>query len=73
MIKRFAACMAIPALSISALVNAEVALYPTGPSEDAAFIRFVNASSAPLDVIAQAGQPPMRLEAAKPVSLFFPV
>ncbi|MFJ2691243.1 alginate O-acetyltransferase AlgF [Pseudomonas sp. NPDC087336] len=58
--------------SVNALA-AEFALYPTGPSEDAAFIRFVNAGSAPLDVIAQAGQPPMRLEAAKPVSLFFPV
>ena len=73
MIKRFAACMAVPALSISALASAEVALYPTGPSEDAAFIRFVNASNTALDVIAQAGQLPMRLEAAQPVSLFFPV
>ncbi|KAB0493616.1 alginate O-acetyltransferase AlgF [Pseudomonas vancouverensis] len=55
------------------VLAAEFALYPTGPSEDAAFIRFVNASSAPLDVVAQAGQPPMRLETAQPVSLFFPV
>lgn len=73
MIKWIAAAMAVPVLSISTLASAEVALYPTGPSEDAAFIRFVNASSAPLDVIAQAGQPPLRLEAAQPVSLFFPV
>ncbi|MHC8348102.1 alginate O-acetyltransferase AlgF [Pseudomonas sp. RT4P38] len=58
--------------SVNALA-AEFALYPTGPSEDAAFIRFVNAGTGPLDVIAQAGQPPMRLEAAQPVSLFFPV
>jgi hypothetical protein len=58
--------------SVNAMA-AEFALYPTGPSEDAAFIRFVNASAAPLDVIAQAGQPPMRLETAQPVSLFFPV
>lgn len=73
MIKRLSAFLAIPALSVSALASAEVALYPTGPSEDAAFIRFVNASSAPLDVVAQAGQPPLRLETAQPVSLFFPV
>lgn len=43
---------------------ADFALYPTGPSQDAAFIRFVNATTAPLDVIGQAGQPP---------SLLFPV
>ncbi|MGE8153959.1 cell division protein FtsQ [Pseudomonas vancouverensis] len=65
---------AVVALICSAnVLAAEFALYPTGPSEDAAFIRFVNASSAPLDVVAQAGQPPMRLETAQPVSLFFPV
>lgn len=73
MIKLIAALVAVPALSISALAQAEVALYPTGPSEDAAFIRFVNAGTAPLDVTAQAGQPPLRLETARPVSLFFPV
>lgn len=73
MIKQFAAWAAVPALSFSALAGAEVALYPTGPSEDAAFIRFVNAGTAPLDVIASAGQPPLRLETAQPVSLFFPV
>ncbi|WP_053160652.1 alginate O-acetyltransferase AlgF [Pseudomonas sp. P1.8] len=73
MTKLSAALIALPVLVISTLASAEVALYPTGPSEDAAFIRFVNASTAPLDVIAQAGQPPMRLEAAQPVSLFFPV
>jgi hypothetical protein len=55
------------------VLAAEFALYPTGPAEDAAFIRFVNASTVALEVIAQAGQPPMRLETAQPVSLFFPV
>src|SRR5450830_1826532 len=68
-----AVCAVAALFSSVNTLAAEFALYPTGPSEDAAFIRFVNASSAPLDVIAQAGQPPMRLEAAKPVSLFFPV
>lgn len=70
MIKLFAALAAVPVLSISTLAHAEVALYPTGPAEDSAFIRFVNAGTAPLDVIAQAGQPPLRLEVAAPVSLF---
>lgn len=73
MIKLFAALAAVPVLSICTLAHAEVALYPTGPAEDSAFIRFVNTGTAPLDVIAQAGQPPLRLEVAAPVSLFFPV
>lgn len=73
MIKLFAALAALPVLSISTLASAEVALYPTGPAEDSAFIRFVNAGTAPLDVIAQAGQPPLRLDVSAPVSLFFPV
>lgn len=68
-----AVCTAAALLGSVNALAAEFALYPTGPSEDAAFIRFVNASTAPLDVIAQAGQPPMRLETAQPVSLFFPV
>jgi hypothetical protein len=68
-----AVCAVAALFSSVSVLAAEFALYPTGPSEDAAFIRFVNASTAPLDVIAQAGQPPMRLEATQPVSLFFPV
>lgn len=52
---------------------ADIPLYPTGPAEDAAFIRFVNGTAEPLQVLAQKGQPPLKLEAAKPVSSFFPV
>nr|WP_227024797.1 cell division protein FtsQ [Pseudomonas helleri] len=65
--------MALPVLACSALANAAPALYATGPAEDSAFIRFVNASPAPLEVVAQPGQAPLRLEAAQPVSLLFPV
>ena len=71
--KVFAALVWAPALSFSALASAQVALYPSGPDEDAAFIRFINATPAPLDVIGQAGQPPLRLETAQPASLLFPV
>ena len=64
----------IAAMGVSTtLMAAEFALYPTGPSADSAFIRFVNASPAPLDVVAQPGQAPLLLEAAQPVSLLFPV
>ena len=71
--KVIAALAGIHGLAFSALASAQVALYPTGPDQDAAFIRFVNATSAPLDVLGQPGQPPLRLESAAPASLLFPV
>ncbi|MFX5813228.1 hypothetical protein ABTE31_21210, partial [Acinetobacter baumannii] len=43
------------------------------PAEDAAFIRFINATPDALQVVAQKGQPPLTLDAAQPVSSFFPV
>ena len=55
------------------VMAADIPLYPTGPAEDAAFIRFVNGAAETLQVIAQKGQPPLKLESAKPVSSFFPV
>jgi hypothetical protein len=51
---------------------AEFSLYPTGPAQDSAFIRFINATAAPLDVSAAQGQP-LRLDAKQPASLYFPV
>ena len=35
-------------LLVGGIAQAEVSLYPTGPSEDSAFLRFVNAGSQPL-------------------------
>ena len=71
--KVIAALAGLQALSLSVVASAQVALYPTGPDQDAAFIRFVNATNAPLEVIGQAGQAPLRLEPAAPASLLFPV
>jgi hypothetical protein len=51
---------------------ADFALYPTGPAQDSAFIRFINATAAPLEVTAAQGQP-LRLDAQQPASLYFPV
>jgi hypothetical protein len=73
MIRPLAAFLALPALALSGLASAEIALYPSGPAEDSAFIRFINAAAAPLQVTAQDGQAPLQLDAAKPVSAFFPV
>lgn len=66
-----AACCAL--LSGALAMAADIPLYPTGPAEDSAFIRFINGGTEPLQVIAQKGQPPLRLDAAKPVSPFYPV
>ncbi|PAA29631.1 cell division protein FtsQ [Pseudomonas fragi] len=71
--KVIAAFAGLQALSLSVVASAQVALYPTGPDQDAAFTRFVNATSAPLDVLGQPGQPPLRLDTAAPASLLFPV
>jgi alginate O-acetyltransferase complex protein AlgF len=60
-------------LSSVSVMAADIPLYPTGPAEDAAFIRFVNGSTEPMQVIAQEGQPPLNLDAKQPASLFFPV
>jgi hypothetical protein len=73
MIKRLVACVAVPALLFSALVSAQIALYPSGPAEDSAFIRFINATPAVLEVNAEGGQAPLRLESGNPVSAFIPV
>lgn len=73
MITRLALLLAVPSLLLSGLAQAEIPLYPTGPAEDSAFIRFINAGTVPLEVTAQEGQPPLRLEVSRPVSVFFPV
>ena len=72
---RIVYALSVVAALLSSLnaMAADIPLYPTGPAEDAAFIRFVNAGTDTLQVIAQKGQPPLKLESAKPVSLFFPV
>jgi len=60
----------LPGMSVMA---ADIPLYPTGPAEDAAFIRFVNGGAQPLQVIAQNGQRPLTLDTDQPVSLLYPV
>jgi alginate O-acetyltransferase complex protein AlgF len=55
------------------VMAADIPLYPTGPAEDAAFIRFVNGGTDTVQVVAQKGQPPLTLAVDKPVSSFFPV
>ncbi|MFP3515106.1 cell division protein FtsQ [Pseudomonas sp. SIMBA_077] len=65
--------MVAPVLAFSVLASAAPELYSTGPDADSVFIRFVNASPAPLEVVAQPGQKPLRLDTTQPVSLLYPV
>ena len=44
-----------------AATHADTVLYPTGPSRDSAFIRFVNALDTPLDVLPEGEQTPSTL------------
>lgn len=52
---------------------AEIPLYPTGPSEDAAFLRFVNAGDGALQLVADGSEARLQLDAATPVSNYLTV
>lgn len=66
-------------LTVAALLTSlwasaeETALYPTGPAQDSAYIRFVNAGTSTLGIAADGGQTLLELPANAPVSVFFPV
>jgi hypothetical protein len=60
-------------LLATAAAAAEIPLYPTGPSEDSAFLRFVNAGSASLELVAAGSQAKLRLEGEHDVSDFLTV
>ncbi len=52
----------------------QIPLYATGPSQDAAFVRFVNASSGAIEVKAEGGsQKGTILQPGQPASPFYPV
>jgi alginate O-acetyltransferase complex protein AlgF len=59
--------------SLSVAQAAEIPLYPTGPSEDAAFLRFVNASEGVLQLTAAGSGASLRLEGEQRASDFLTV
>lgn len=69
---RIAGALATLALSAGAHAG-EIALYPTGPAQDSAYLRFVNVSASPLQLTPEGGQASLKLEAAKVASDFIPV
>lgn len=68
-----AVLLALPAALGAGLAQAEIALYPTGPSEDSAFLRFVNAAPGTLQLVADGSRATLQLDTAKPVSAYLPV
>lgn len=60
-------------LSLGLAQAAEIPLYPTGPSEDAAFLRFVNAGDTALELKADGSGASLRLEGDKHASDYLTV
>ncbi|WP_085716571.1 alginate O-acetyltransferase AlgF [Pseudomonas sp. B28(2017)] len=52
---------------------ADIALYPTGPDQDSAFLRFINAADRPLQLLAEGSRASLRLEGTHAVSDYLPV
>jgi hypothetical protein len=52
---------------------ADIALYPTGPDQDSAFLRFINAADRPLQLLAEGSRASLKLEGAHAVSEYLPV
>ncbi|WP_191486067.1 cell division protein FtsQ [Pseudomonas sp. FEN] len=60
------------ALSASAF-SGPIALYPTGPSQDSAYLRFVNAGDTALELTPEGATSSLKLEKGQAVSGFIPV
>ncbi|MFS2197203.1 alginate O-acetyltransferase AlgF [Pseudomonas sp. Pseusp3] len=52
---------------------ADIALYPTGPDQDSAFLRFINAADRPLHLLAEGSRASLKLEGSNAVSDYLPV
>jgi hypothetical protein len=67
-----ALCMA--GCAFSALSSAaDIPLYPTGPSADSSFVRFINGTDAALELTAAGSQAKVQLDAKTPATVFYPV
>ncbi|MCB5364543.1 alginate O-acetyltransferase AlgF [Pusillimonas sp. CC-YST705] len=63
--------LALAAMPVAA-VAMDIPLYETGPAEDSAFIRFVNATDAPIEVKAAGAKTTLALSPEQPASNFLP-
>lgn len=67
------ALLALPLALAAAHASAEVALYPTGPSEDSAFLRFVNVAPGVLTMEASGSKASLKLDDSRQVSDYLQV
>ena len=65
--------IAMSALSFSfTTYAADIPLYPTGPSQDSAFVRFINGTDTNLSVVAGETKAKISLNANEPASKYYP-
>jgi len=68
----FAFCLT--GLMLGTLSNAaDIPLYPTGPSADSSFVRFINGTDAALELTAAGSKAKVQLDAKTPTTVFYPV
>ncbi len=62
------------ALSFLSFVHAaEIPLYPTGPSADSSFVRFINGTDRSVELTAAGSQAKIELDGKEPATSFYPV
>jgi len=57
----------------STIFAADMALYPTGPSQDSSFVRFVNGIDQDLDIVAAGSNSKVGLSTTKPATNFYAI
>ena len=68
------AALCVVGCALSTLSNAaDIPLYPTGPSADSSFVRFINGTDAALELTAAGSQAKVRLDTKTPTTVFYPV
>jgi len=66
--------IAITTLSLCCITQAaDIPLYPTGPSQDSAFVRFINGTDTNLSVVAGETKAKVSLNVNDPASKYYPV
>jgi hypothetical protein len=70
----WAVALCVVGCAVSSLNHAaDIPLYPTGPSADSSFVRFVNGTGAALELTAAGSQAKVQLDAKTPATVFYPV
>lgn len=67
------AALIAPVLVQGVAHGADIKLYPTGPSEDSSFVRFVSGIPGPVEVTAAGSDAKVQLGATSPATGFFPI